>query len=574
MPMRTFGWVQDPEDLQKLRRVAGVFDRDSAAHAEVRKAVSTLVASGDGRGRLLKAMSRRPLRLSYRDLVGTASTPRSAARCNGIIQAAIPGQKRPFISDWPADNFVRWTHALGFVDWSAEDDCFQITPEGARLSRANAGSEKEYQILADGLLSYPPAVRVIGLLAEAAKAGKGGLTKFEIGRHLGFQGEMGFTTISQNFYIRKYLLAESAQERSKIRANWEGSADKYARMICSWLFQLKHPWVRAEEKEFRGETRGQKNGCKLKVYELTKTGFEERKKTTGKSSSRRVHKRVPVEMLCTKAPGRGLLRARRANVVSAILKKPLTVEEITGVLGREGINTSPGAVESDLQGLANIGLTIEKTQGAYRCRDKIVGLKIPGKPETIPASDAMRKMKEECEAMLRVLPRDYLALIQMAFDKSQSRMFEIKVAELLTEQCRFGGGHLGGASRPDAVIYDGATGAVIDTKSYKGGFNIPASEVDKMTRYLTDIKKKPATNATCWWDVFPANVRKFLFLFVSGQFGGNFKAQLKKINGYTDAKGGAVTVVSLLLFADKIASGEIQKGEFLRRIAALDEIKI
>lgn len=575
MVERTFGWVQDPENLQNLRRAVEVFCPGSAVYAEVRAAVKKLIKARDNRDGLLRAMDRRPLRLSYHELVGSSFKPRSTARCNGIMQAAIRGQRRPFISDWPADNFVRWAHALGFVQWRAADDCFQITVAGESLSRTKAGSEREYEFFAHGLLSYPPAVRVIGLLADAAQTESGGMTKFEIGRRLGFQGEMGFTTISQNFYIKEYALAESAEERRKMDANWEGSADKYARMICRWLSRLRHPWVRAEERELTVDIGGKKYACQLRVYALTAKGFEERKKITGVSSARRIAKRLPAEMLCTKGPGRALLRARRARVASVILKHSATAGDIATILQKDGIVASQSAVESDLRGLENIGLVIDKTGDAYRCRDKITGLDIPQQPaaHSDSASDDIRQMKEQCEGALRVVPHDFLALIQMAFSAKDSRMFEIKIAELLTEYCRFHGRHLGGADQPDAIIHDGKVGAVIDAKSYAKGFNIPASERDKMSRYLTDIKTQPENNKTLWWMHFPGAVRRFLFLFVSGKFGGDFRKQLKTLGTHANAKGGAVTAMSLLLFAEQIASGKMQRAEFLRRISILDEAK-
>ena len=55
------------------------------------------------------------------------TSPRSAARCNGIVQAAVRGQMRPFIGDWPADNFVRWAHALGFLRYGYQGDAFELT---------------------------------------------------------------------------------------------------------------------------------------------------------------------------------------------------------------------------------------------------------------------------------------------------------------------------------------------------------------------------------------------------------------------------------------------------------------
>jgi len=92
MVERTFGWVQDPSDLTKLRRAVEVFCRGSKTHAELRDdLIPRLVEARDGRDDFLRAMRREPLRLSYRELVGGAFTPRGDSRCNGIMQAALPG---------------------------------------------------------------------------------------------------------------------------------------------------------------------------------------------------------------------------------------------------------------------------------------------------------------------------------------------------------------------------------------------------------------------------------------------------------------------------------------------------
>jgi hypothetical protein len=105
---RTFGWVQDPSNFRSLCDVVAVFDPNSAKHKELTEiTLPKLVLADDGRDELISAMNAAPLKISYANLVGTAFTPRSASRCNGIIQAAVKGQGRDFIGDWPADNFVR-----------------------------------------------------------------------------------------------------------------------------------------------------------------------------------------------------------------------------------------------------------------------------------------------------------------------------------------------------------------------------------------------------------------------------------------------------------------------------------
>lgn len=572
MVERTFGWVQDPSDLTKLRRVVEVFCPDSQTHAELcEDLIPRLVEARDGRDDLLQAMRRNPLRLSYRELVGTGFTPRRNSRCNGIVQAALPGQKREFSLDWPADNFVRWAHALGFIQWEVSDDHFAATDAGIALSKTDPGSDAEYRLFADGLLSYPPAVRVIGLLADAEAIDEGGLTKFDIGKRLGFQGEQGFTTISRDFFVKEYILSESTEIREKMNRNWEGTADKYARMICSWLMKLKYPWVRREYREF-GRSKDGTCVCRLNLFTLTATGFEERKKITGTSSMSRSSKRVPMQMLCTKGAGRGLLRMRRARILDMIRRRVASVDQIKKMLMEHGMEASETVIAGDLRGLENIGLAIEENQGEFRCRDTIVDLAITQTQASDEPSDAIQIMKEQCADELHVIPDNFLVLIEMGFKREKSKLFEIKVAELLIEHCGFHGRWMGGQNRPDVIVYDDATGAVIDTKSYQHGFSLPVNERDKMLRYLTDAKKR--IQSVTWWQSFPAEVEKFIFLFVSGKFTGNFLAQLRALGELAETGGGVITALALLLFAEKIASGEMSRPEFLRRASQLEEMRL
>lgn len=237
---RTFGWVQDPSDFRSLCDVVAVFDKNSDVHNRLlKRTIPELVEERDGRNRLLKALNEEPLNISYSDLVGTSFTPRSAARCNGIIQATVSGQVRPFIGDWPADNFVRWAHALGFVKYNYESDTFSITESGLELTHAKTEgydiNPEEKKILTTAVLAYPPAVRVLKLLSETEDTH---LTKFEIGKNLGFVGEDGFTSLPQNILIRSLAREETKKEKNKMKTDWDGSSDKYARMIAKWLIKL------------------------------------------------------------------------------------------------------------------------------------------------------------------------------------------------------------------------------------------------------------------------------------------------------------------------------------------------
>ena len=113
---RTFGWVQDPSDFKSLFKVVSIFDDESEIYNNlVNGRINDLVEERDGKSHFLEELKRKPVKLKYSDLIGSSFIPRSSARCNGIVQATIKGQQRDFISDWPADNFIRWAQCLGIM---------------------------------------------------------------------------------------------------------------------------------------------------------------------------------------------------------------------------------------------------------------------------------------------------------------------------------------------------------------------------------------------------------------------------------------------------------------------------
>ena len=59
--------------------------------------------------------------------------------------------------------------------------------------------------------------------------------KFFIGNRLGFKDEPGFTSYSEELMLDWIKESENKKEELKIRSDVEGTADKYARMICGWL---------------------------------------------------------------------------------------------------------------------------------------------------------------------------------------------------------------------------------------------------------------------------------------------------------------------------------------------------
>lgn len=560
---RTFGWVQDPSDFESLIKVVSIFDNKSETHKElVNEKIDRLIEERDGKSHFLEVLNSIPLKIKYADLVGTSFTPRSSARCNGIVQATVKGQVRDFISDWPADNFVRWAQALGFIKYNYFDDSFEITEEGLNLTGAKTIEEKE-DILIDSLLSYPPAVRILNLLSDGKVK-----TKFELGKNLGFIGEDGFTSIPQDVLIMTLATTEDTKERNKLRTDTEGSSDKYARMIAKWLSKLGLLVQVAKEVELNigGKNYKEKIG---QSYMITAKGIQSLNKVNGRSRHKRISKNISWEMLATKGTDRNYIRTRRALIIKSLIecKSGLTLEEIRDRLEIQTISELFTVVKDDIDGLINIGLNIEKIGEKYYFNDEINDFIIPI-IENSEKSEFTQE-KDNLREKLDTLSHEYLSLVDLAFDSQQNRLFEMKTVELLTKECNYKRVHLGGSRKPDGIIYtENSTdnyGVIIDTKAYSNGYNLPISQVDEMVRYVEENnKREKERNSNEWWKEFGDNINKFYFSFISGKFIGNIEEKLQRITIFTNVYGNAMTIITLLYLANEIKANRLKTMEVVK----------
>ena len=560
---RTFGWVQDPSDFESLIKVVSIFDNKSETHKElVNEKIDRLIEERDGKSHFLEVLNSTPLKIKYADLVGTSFTPRSSARCNGIVQATVKGQVRDFISDWPADNFVRWAQALGFIKYNYFDDSFEITEEGLKLTCAKTIEEKK-EILIDSILSYPPAVRILNLLSDGKVK-----TKFELGKNLGFIGEDGFTSIPQDVLIMTLATTEDTKERNKLRTDTEGSSDKYARMIAKWLSKLGLLVQVAKEVELSigGKNYKEKIG---QSYMITAKGIQSLNKANGKSRHKRISKNISWEMLATKGIDRNYIRTRRALIIKNLIEcnSGLTLEEIRDRLEIQAISELFTVVKDDLDGLINIGLNIEKIGEKYYFNDEINDFIIPI-IENSEKSEFTQE-KDNLREKLDTLSHEYLSLVDLAFDSQQNRLFEMKTVELLTKECNYKGVHLGGSRKPDGIIYtENSTdnyGVIIDTKAYSNGYNLPISQVDEMVRYVEENnKREKERNSNEWWKAFGNNIDKFYFSFISGKFIGNIEEKLQRITIFTNVYGNAMTIITLLYLANEIKANRLKNMEIVK----------
>lgn len=568
--VRSFGWVQDPGKFENLKRIVGVFYFGSTIHQSLISAIiPNRIEERDGRDRFISVLSNQPLKLQYKDLVGKSFSPRSSARCNGILQAVLPGQKRAFQGDWPADNFLRWAHALGLIGYDYCSDSFEITELGKQYVESADNSDEEKEILSQALLSYPPVMRILNLLSDGSH-----LTKFELGKQLGFVGEEGFTTLPQNILLDSLSRTTDTKEKNKMKTDWDGSADKYARMICSWLSTLK--WLVKEPKEFtvneKKETIGQ-------AYKITNKGLEARRRGLGVNIANRITKNVYWELFAPKCSDRVYIRTRRSYILKILEKSSTIISAINiqAILKRQyGLDVGIETIKDDIQGFINIGLNIDMSERGYKFKDSISDFIVPELTIQETRVSDLLQYKENCREQLHNISHDYLSLIDMAFDSTQNRLFEIKTIDLFVNECGFAGRHLGGGRKPDGIIYrtEEQRGVIIDTKAYSNGYSLHIQQADEMSRYIRENQTRDtAINSNHWWDNFPETISVFNFAFISSLFKGNIGVALQRIALDTGVSGVAISVINLLLIAEKLKSHHLTYNDFYNQLNSNSEME-
>lgn len=564
---RAFGWVQDSSSVKSLCDVVAVFDSESEFHKKlVDEIIPTIVLEKDGKNEMLEALKRIPLKLKYKLLTGTAFTPRADSRCNGIIQASVKGQKRPFIGDWPADNFIRWAHAIGFIKYNYADDTFSITQKGLELTHASDEKKRE-TLLINAILSYPPAYRILSLLKNPDEK----LTKFELGEKLGFTGEEGFICYPVRSIIAALAETSDTNERSKIRSDWESSSDKYARTIAQWFGHLG--LVKNCRKDVMVQYGHKMLSDTLGAFCITPKGERVLRNINGNSKHSKIKKIVSYEMFATKGSDREYLRLRRSIILKTIIenKNKASFLKIQKVLKANSLDESIETIKDDVIGFVNLGLNMEIESESILLKDTIADFSIPMYKDLTVKSE-LSKEKDEVRKQLKTLSHDYLSLMDLAFDSAQNRLFEMKVMDLFLNECGFYGRHLGGANKPDGVLYTDNSietnyGIIVDMKAYSGGYNLPIGQQDEMKRYISNNQKRDENiNPTKWWNEFPDYLKKYYFMFVSGTYKGEIADKLNKIYLETNVFGTAMPIVKALLVADKIKSNEMNLQDFERGI--------
>ncbi len=556
---RAFGWIQDAGNLDALCNVVAIFDETSAFHSElVKNKIPLLVKEENGQSEMIAALNSRPVALNYKLLIGSHTTPRSESPCDGIVQAAIKGQKRDYIGDWPADNFVRWAQAFGFIYYDYGTDSFSITESGKTLVH----STNQKELLIQAALSYPPAYRIMSLLKNPVDV----LTKFELAGKLGFVGEDGFISYPLASIIAAMASTTDSKERNDIRSDWESSLDKYARTIAQWLVKLG--LLKNDIKEISLQYGNQFVSDTLSGFRITPVGERYLRNTGGNSRHGKNEKIVSYEMFATKGADREYLRLRRSLVLKFLddKKRKCSFESICDYLKHYDLKEIAETIKDDVQGFINLGIEMSIDDTTAELKDLICNFPIPLYKDLTKKSE-LSTTKDEIRANLKNISHEYLSLLDLAFDSSQNRLFEMKAMELFLHEYGFNGNHLGGVSKPDGVLFtcsdDDHYGIIVDMKAYSKGYALPVGQRDEMLRYIREnIERKKELNQNEWWKIFPGSVDKFYFMFVSGVFKGDMAEKLGKIAMVHNINGTAISILTALLIADKIQGKKMTLQDF------------
>lgn len=573
MAERTFGWIQNPSNTRTLQKVVALFDpAHPATQHLLRGRIPILKENGllhdeEAWAAYTDALAGgEPLPYAILKGKGAGKGGRAHALCSGLAQAVIDAQKsveltvdgepqlmkKPYTDDWTADGFLRWAISIGFVAYDDAADSCSITPLGTEFIYA-ADDDAFNEALGRAFIKYPPVCRVLALLQSGEQ-----LTKFEIGRKLGFTTEAGFTSLPQNVYAQSWV--DDPGMRRELHSNYEGSSDKYARMICMWLKAIG--WVSSSKKTVTETVGGKPYTVGLQGYTITAKGLKALKMALGRSSVGQSHKIVPFQMLATKGSDINYRRHRRACILKHIERHPRTVEQIQQHLRSKGFDELTETILDDLAGLANTGLNVVNARGRVEVRDTIDGLRLPT-DMPIGGKSAASVVKDRLLPLMTAIDHRFLALIDLAFDGTMNREFEILTIDLFTNELHFGGKHLGGSRRPDGAVFAANAGLIIDNKAYSSGYSIPRSHIDEMVRYIQEnADRDPEVNPNRWWEVFPDSIASFAFAYISSCFTGQTATKLEEIRNRTGVAGAAIDSENLLCLAESLKRGTLSVADF------------
>lgn len=578
-------WIQNCHDFDGLIETVKIFDAKSNTNIKLK--IQRIVEDDDIKKRMLYYLEN-PEKIPLSLLKGTSFKPRSAAKCNGIAQAVICGQKfidnkkKEFTDDWTAINYIKWANVLGLIkiiedkNTSKKGEVYlTITDLGLELCKATTNDNKN-NILRDSFAKYPPVYRILSLLNDTQE----GLTKYELGKNLGYKDENGFTSLNIDFLINS-IENKDKKIINKELMNFEGTSDKYARGICKWLLHLG---LIEQEKLI-------KRGIPLLNYKINFYGKKLLNTINGNSSNPQTVKRV-IAGLLSSGTDKNLYTAHRRNNILSILnnKKGFTIVQIKDKLlsNKISIDEEESVIYNDIHGFINIGINIVNENNMYFLKDKLDIEEIE-LPKYITTSDEVTsKLNNIYNKIDKSMYDEYYSLIPLSYneDGKKFRIFESKVMEYLLKYLMIDGKYLGGINKPDGLLFlnyvdnnniEKKVTVLLDQKAYSEGFSLNVGQTDPMGRYIDQIKNKIKNkdNSHNWWDIeHIINSDEILYCYVSSKFNGVFEKKIDDFSNLKTINGSVITAENLLLIGNKLKNGNMTIKQFLELLRSNKEIII
>ena len=133
----------------------------------------------------------------------------------------------------------------------------------------------------------------------------------------------------------------------------------------------------------------------------------------------------------------------------------------------------------------------------------------------------MAVVKDSVRERLAHVSHEYLILIDLGFDGTSDRDYEIQTAGAFHQELDFLGGRLGDTRKPDVCIYYGKDGMIIDNQ---GVWKRILFRSNGRTRCTAIWKNKPEQNEKInpnrWWKVFDEGVTDYRLLLCQGPLPG------------------------------------------------------
>lgn len=439
---------------------------------------------------------------------------------------------------WDARCRIKAVHATGLVTLDRHIQGYALTELGKKLKAIDKGTSKrrglreltreEIKVFKEGLLTNPPVIRVLTLLNISRNDGEPGLNKYDIGKELGFVGDVGFT------HIDPYWIVSAGYSFT----DKEGDADKWARTILSWLVQVG--WVVPSGKK-------QISDKQIQLYKSTKEV-----ENVLRYDATRIPRHVPKEMLCSDHhPFPDLIQKRRSLLLKYLSEEPRTQSDLVKKINDVNIQFTNQDFEFELLNLRNSGFRIAENGGYYKLIDKII-LDLPPIIVKTPKLEGIESLIEELivkyENTLPIRLVDHL--VRYGYDGDKGGQFEVVVAEFF-RNLGFDAEYLGqGRGRVTDVlvkykhpsVYARSYGIIVDAKATSSEYNFPVADKRKMKEYITIHGPK----------LLSEMIQNHAFTFASSKFVNFVEPNLDEITSATQIKGTAITVEQLLLLGHEI----------------------